>query len=221
MKRSCWKACGVVLIVVMTAGMLRSEPLEAHPDTSGEGWVKLYNGKDLTGWRTEGNWVPQPDGVLAIKPRKGERGWKRYKDYLWTEKKYKDFVIDLEYKLPKNGNSGLHFRIKDKDPVKGGIEIQIKDSHGKPDKKMTAHDNGGIIKTSAPKKNASKPAGEWNRLTVSVKGYHLQAVLNGVRIQDVQLDKGPVKDRPLEGYIALQDHGLPLWFRNIKIKELK
>ncbi|MEC8928118.1 MAG: DUF1080 domain-containing protein, partial [Verrucomicrobiota bacterium] len=73
-----------------------------------KGWVTLYNGKDLTGWQTTGNWLPQKDGSLLIKPRPGERGWQRYSAYLWSEKKYKDFVLHVEYKYPPKGNSGIH-----------------------------------------------------------------------------------------------------------------
>ena len=55
-------------------------------------WIILYNGRDLTGWQTTGNWIPQKDGSLLIQPRLGEKGWQRYGAYLWSSKKYKDFV---------------------------------------------------------------------------------------------------------------------------------
>jgi len=190
-----------------------------------DGFVPLFNGKDLTGWKTEGNWMVE-DGLLVIKPVKGKGGWQRYKDYLYTEKTYKNYVLSLEYKLPKRGNSGLHFRIadpeewKDIDPVAKGIECQILDSHGKPDDKMTHHDCGGIIRTTPPKKNMAKPAGEWNKMVLTCDGQSIKVELNGELIIDIQQDEGAMKDRPLNGYIALQDHGQMAWFRDIKIKEL-
>ena len=187
----------------------------------GNHWVTLYNGKDLTGWQTTGNWLPQKDGSLLIKPRKGEKGWQRYSAYLWSKKKYKDFVLHVEYKYPPKGNSGVHFRVGDlKNPVNTGIEAQVLDSYGK--KKMGHHDHGGIIRTVGASKNMSKKAGEWNTMILTCKGYHLKVQLNGEQIVDIHLDKTPMKDRPLEGYIGLQDHGEPnnLHFRNIKIKEL-
>jgi len=187
----------------------------------GRDWVTLYNGKDLTGWQTTGNWLPQKDGSLLIKPRKGEKGWQRYSAYLWSKKKYKDFVLHVEYKYPPKGNSGVHFRVGDlKNPVNTGIEAQVLDSYGK--KKMGHHDHGGIIRTVGASKNMSKKAGEWNTMILTCKGHHLKVQLNGEQIVDIHLDKTPMKDRPLEGHIGLQDHGEPnnLHFRNIKIKEL-
>ena len=186
-----------------------------------KGWVTLYNGKDLTGWQTTGNWLPQKDGSLLITPRSGERGWQRYSAYLWSKKKYKDFVLHVEYKYPPKGNSGIHFRVGDlKNPVNTGIEAQVLDSYGK--KKMGHHDHGGIIRTVGASKNMSKKAGEWNTMILTCKGHHLKVQLNGEQIVDIHLDKTPMKDRPLEGHIGLQDHGEPnnLHFRNIKIKEL-
>ena len=113
----------------------------------------------------------------------------------------------------------MYFRCADKvDPTKSGIEVQILDSHAK--EKLGHHDGGGVIRTSGPSKNMNKPAGEWNTLVVRCKGSHLVVHLNGEQIQDLKLDEGAMKDRPLEGWIGLQDHGLPLWFRHIKIKEL-
>jgi hypothetical protein len=186
------------------------------------GYVTLYNGKDLTGWQTTGNWIPQEDGVLLIKPRPGEKGWQRYSAYLWSEKKYKDFVLDVEYSYPPGGNSGVFFRVGDlKEPVANGIEAQVLDNSGKKGK-MTAHDHGGIIRTAAPAKNMSKKPGEWNRMIVTCQGPHLQVTLNGEQIIDVQLDTSPMKHCPPEGYIGLQDHGEPnnIRFRNIRVKEL-
>ena len=52
-----------------------------------DSFVSLYNGNDLTGWVTSGNWIVEKDGVLLIQPRDGEKGWQRYGDYLWSEKK--------------------------------------------------------------------------------------------------------------------------------------
>ena len=63
--------------------LLALTPLLSAKD---KGWVTLYNGKDLTGWQTTGNWLPQKDGSLLIQPRKGERGWQRYSAYLWSER---------------------------------------------------------------------------------------------------------------------------------------
>jgi len=185
-------------------------------------WTKLYNGRDLAGWQTTGNWIPQKDGSLLIQPRPGEKGWQRYGAYLWSRKKYKDFVLHVEYKYPPGGNSGLFFRVGDlKNPVQNGIEAQILDSTKKKGR-MGPHDHGGIIRTVGASKNMSRKPGEWNRMIVTCKGYHLQVELNGEKIVDIQLDKTPMKDRPLEGYIGLQDHGEPnnLYFRNIKIKRL-
>ena len=182
----------------------------------------LYNGKDLTGWKTTGNWLPQKDGSVLIQPRAGEKGWERYDAYLWSEKKYKNFVLDVEYSYPPGGNSGVYFRVGDRsDPVKTGIEAQILDSSGKKGT-IGPHDHGGIIGTAGASKNMSRPPHEWNRMVLTCIGSHLQVDLNGEQIIDTRLDQGAMKDRPLEGYIGFQDHGEPnnLLFRNIRIREL-
>ena len=182
----------------------------------------LYNGRDLDGWKTTGNWLPQDDGSLLIQPRDGEKGWQRYDAYLWSKKKYKDFVLDVEYAYPPGGNSGVYFRVRDRnDPVKQGIEAQVLDSSEK-DEPLGPHDHGGIVGAAAPSANMSRPPGEWNRMVVTCIGSSLQVELNGKEIIDVRLDQGPMQTRPLEGYVGFQDHGEPndLKFRNIRIREL-
>ncbi len=180
----------------------------------------LFNGKDLTGWNTTGNWVVEKDNTITLKPRPGERGWQRYKDYLTTDRKYGNFVLDLEFKFNATGNSGVFMRVGDlKDHVKSGFEVQILDTHGK--KNFGAHDCGGVIGTSSPSKMVVKPAGEWNRYTITLKGNHLQVVLNGEPIQDLDLSQTKLKDRPAKGYISFQDEAKRIWYRNVRIKELK
>lgn len=183
----------------------------------------LYNGKNLDGWKTTGNWLPQDDGSLLIQPRDGEQGWQRYDAYLWSQKKYRNFVWELEYMYPPGGNSGVFFRVGDLvDPVESGIEVQILDSTNKQGP-LGHHDHGGVIRTVGASQNMSRPPNTWNRMVVTCVDSGLQVELNGQQIIDTDLSQGPMKDRPLEGYIGLQDHGQPnnLKFRNLRIRELE
>ena len=184
-----------------------------------DGFVKMFNGKDLSGWTTNGNWVVEENNVITLKPRPGEHGWKRFDDYLRTEKKYADFKLDLEFKFNPKGNSGVFMRVGDiEDHVNSGFELQILDTHGK--ENVGHHDCGGIIKTRGPSKNMVKPAGEWNRYQITLEGNHLHVVLNGEPIIDLMLNETDLKDRPAKGYISFQDEGKPIWYRNVRIKEL-
>ena len=206
----------LVILLLMPLGLAA-----AHQDKSG--WIDLLESKDLkTHWFTTGNWILK-DGVVALEPRPGEKGWQRYDAYLWAKKQFKDFECEFEYKTAKAGNSGFYFHVGDlKEPVKKGIEVQLYASASKPkDAKLTDHDSGGIIPGVPPTKNAAKPAGEWNKMLVTVKDSKVTVELNGVVVNDVPLKNiKNIKDVPSTGYIGFQDHGLPLWLRNIKVKEL-
>lgn len=205
-----------VLCVVFAVGMVQiSTAAEAE-----DGFVPLFDGKTLDGWKTTGNWIVEEDGSVSLHPRPGERGWQRYDAYLTTARKYKDFILDLEFKIGKGGNSGVFLRVGDPmSQVKTGFEVQILDTHHKPN--PGNHDCGGVIGTAAPSKNMAKPAGEWNRYVITLKGSQLKVELNGEQIHDLDLAKSAVKDRPLEGYIGFQDEAKRVWYRNVRIKELK
>ena len=184
------------------------------------GFKPMFNGKDLTGWNTSGNWVVEKCNTITLKPRPGEKGWNRYGDYLTTERKYGNFVLDLEFKFNAMGNSGVFLRIGDlKNHVKSGFEVQILDTHGK--KNFGPHDCGGVIGTSAPSKMVVNPAGEWNFYLITVKDNRLQVVLNGEQIQDLDLSQTNLKNRPATGHISFQDEAKRIWYRNVRIKELK
>ena len=100
-----------------------------------------------------------------------------------------------------------------------GIEVQISDSHGT--SKLTDHTSGGVIPKGPAKAEASKPAGEWNHFSITVKNDKLTVVLNGETVNEVDLTQGHLALRPKTGHLGFQDHGLPLWLKEIKIRELK
>lgn len=218
MKRS------AILLSVLCAAVLpclaEDDALRRHPSAGAEGFETIYDGKDLSKVKTEGNWQIQPDGVLRLVPREGEKGWDRYHHYLWLPGEYGDFTVDFEFQYTEGGNSGLYFRCADDiDPTASGFEVQILDSYGV-EKELGHHDMGGIIRTKGASKNLSKPAGEWNRMTVSMAGDRLVVVLNGECIQDFDLREAKPADKelPASGKIAIQDHGQPFAVRNIRVK---
>ena len=198
-----------------------SEPAVAaeHPAADAPGFRPLFNGRDLAGWRTRGNWVYDTDGTVTLRPRPGETGWKRFDAYLFTERKYRDFVLDLEFKFEPTGNSGVFFCVADPlNPVDRGIELQILDTHGL--ERPGHHDCGGIIRAMGPARNMVKPAGEWNRYTLTLRERRLEVVFNGQRTIVLKLDESPMRDRPAEGHIGFQDEAKRVWYRGVRLREL-
>lgn len=194
----------------------------ATSTTFAEEWTKI----DLSTCETEGNWMPQEDGSIYLKPRKGEKGWTRYASYLWLEGEYSDFVCEFEYKHTKGGNSGFYFRVPDTSkPTTVGVEVQILDCYGK--KELGYHDLGGIIKfedkkNGDPLLNAAKPAEEWNKIKTTLKGSVVTVEINGKVVQDkVDLKKNKLAGGLVpKGRLGIQDHGLEFWVRNIRVKSL-
>lgn len=191
-----------------------------------DGWIHQFNGKDLTGWLCPPDSWAVKDGILT---RKGG-------DTIWSQQQYEDFILDLEYKLAPNTNSGVFIRCSSiEDWLNTAIEIQVLDSYGK--ETPGKHDAGAIYDIKAPRVNAVRPPGEWNHLQVTARGSRLQVELNGIDVIDIDLDdwteagqnpdgtpnkfKFAYKDLPRRGHIGLQDHGDPVWYRNVRIKPLE
>ncbi len=203
-----------LVATVLPAAMMCSITSHAA-DTDSDGYVALFNGKDLTGWETTGNWVVEEDGILALKPKPGKRGIFSYKLFLWTKRSFRDFVLDLEFKLAKGGDSSVFLRSRS---LVSFIEVEVTDSYGKKEP-LTMDDCGGVQKVTPPSKNMAKPAGEWNRMIITCEGSLLQVELNGERVVDLDYEKLE-RNAPSSGPIGLQDWGHPVWFRNIRIKKL-
>ena len=175
----------------------------------------LFNGRDLSGWVVmhEGEWAVE-DGILI-----GRNGtnWttnpERSGSWLRTEKPYADFELELEYAINAKGNSGILFRSAlEKNPSFTGYEMQILDDAGREPKKSTT---GALYDVAAASRNMSKPAGEWNQVTITCAGKRIQVKLNGVEVVDYS------GERSVRGYIGLQNHdtNAVVKFRNIRLTE--
>ena len=199
------------------------------------GFSPLFNGRNLDGWITgsDNAWVVE-EGVIGLK--REFDGREHNSDYLWTEEKYADFVLELEFKVPERANSGVFLRTSDlKDPVYTGLEVQVSNSHGQTN--LTRGGTAGAIYDCvAPSKNAVKKPGQWNRYRITCRKNMVRVELNGQRVVDMDLDRWteprknpdgspnkfsrPIKDFARSGHIGLQDHGRPVWYRKIRIKRL-
>ena len=203
-----------------------------------DGWRILFDGKTTKGWHsygkaTVGDAWKVGDGTIYVDPSNKEGG-----DIL-TDDVYENFDLKLEWKISKNGNSGIMINVKE-DPAKygetyeTGPEIQVLDNEGHPDGKITKHRAGDLYDLIKSSSEPVKPVGEWNAVEIISDKGKLQIFLNGTNVVTTtmwddnwrQLIAGSkFKSMPdfgtfKSGKIALQDHGNAVWFRNIKIKVL-
>ena len=182
-------------------------------------WISLFNGKDLTGWKNNGEekWIVEQGTILC------ESAANKY-GYLTTEKIYHDFRLRLKFKGEAAGNSGVffHAHITGIDPQHGpdieGMQAEVDPSVGKHTGGL--YESGGrgwVAMPTAEGEQALKP-GEWNDLEVSVKGNHIVTQLNGVKIVDFT-DAAP---KFTDGVIGLQIHtggGVKMRWKDIFIRE--
>ncbi len=200
-----------------------------QPDS--QGFVSLFNGKDLAGWQPAVNWTVE-NGAITLKNRTDRQ--EHNDNYLWADRKYGDFVLELEFKVAPGTNSGIFLHTSNpKDPVQNGIEIQVASSA--PGRPLGKGSIGGIYDLVAPVANPLKPD-DWNQYTITCQGARISVVLNGQKVSEADLDQWtdarknpdgtpnkfdvPLKTFAHTGYLGLQDHGTPVWYRNIRIKPL-
>lgn len=202
------------------------------------GWQLLFDGKTTTGWHGY-NMKVFPD-CWKIEDESftmNSTGGHEDQDII-TNRKYRDFVLSLEYKLTKGANSGVIFQIAEdtiyKFPYETGPEFQVIDHENWPDKLEDWQTNGANYAMYPPMAKPYKPVGEWNQLLLFVKGNDVTQILNGVVV--VKYVKNSDEWTKLrnsgkwsafpdwgkfdEGYISLQNHGTKVWYRNIKLKEI-
>jgi len=179
-----------------------------------DGWISLFDGKSLDGWWF---WGPNKKGFAV---EDGTIVWKMAGGVaLYSHDRYDNFILRLEWKIEEGGNSGIFLRApRVGRQSKIGMEFQLQGDLGQP---VEQHTTGAIYDVVAPRINASKPAGEWNTVEITLNGSMMKAVLNGEVVQDIDLDTNDeLRVRIRRGFIGLQDHGCPVAFRNIRIKRL-
>lgn len=232
MKKIILSGLGLLTFVFFSSSLTAQSPALTHPNTSDSGWVDLF----------------KPDLSNAIFPKKvwslKDGIFTATKDEaLWSEKMYDNFIVDLEFKTVKGSNSGVFVHGSDlQNATENSVEIQITDDFDKewatspPDWQCAAifgHQPASIH-------NVKKP-GEWNHYTITCIGRKIWVVLNNelVNVCDLSLftsgNKNPDgTDIPewlskpyatieLRGHVGFQGKhaGKPIYFRNIKIKELQ
>jgi hypothetical protein len=209
------------------------------------GWVLLFNGKNFSGWRQcngtamPKNWIIEDNAMKVFtgegkKPGQGAGG-----DILFGDKKFSNFELSVDWKASKMANSGIFFNVRevpDQPIYYASPEIQVLDNVDATDNKIASHLAGSLYDMIAADPATVHPAGEWNTIVVNVNNGKVTHTQNGVKVLEYELwtpewdtlvVHSKFKDFPgftegisKEGYIGLQDHGYPVWFRNIKIREL-
>ena len=181
------------------------------------GFVALFNGQNLEGWKHGGNWRVE-DGVVT---REGKGGSLIYD----TQPMPDDFELRFQWKVAKGSNSGVYYR-----PTQ--YEYQILDNAVHADGKNPRTSAASLYFCMAPSHDATRPVGEWNEGRVVCKGTVIQHWLNGKKVIDfdyadpkwafnVDMLNQRGGDLTARGAkLFLQDHGDPVWYRGIKLRTL-
>ncbi|MEX2045135.1 MAG: DUF1080 domain-containing protein, partial [Opitutus sp.] len=196
-----------------------------------DGFRRIFNGRDLTGWSGAVDSVEVQDGAMAWLAGKG--------GVVYSDTELGDFQARLLFKLPPGGNNGLAIRYPGKGNAAydGMTELQILDENYNavkglpPEKHIDARQyHGSVYGMVAAARGYQHPMGEWNFQEVTVRGSRITVELNGTVILDtdvsaVDMDTvmggrpHPGRDR-MKGYFGFAGHNDPVEFRNIAIKPL-
>ena len=217
------------VILLQSCSEKISVPPEAHPNVSQ--WQDLFAADLSNATFPEGVWTFE-DGVLTASEDQ----------VIWSKKDYDNFIIDLEFKTEDGTNSGVIVYCNNmQNWIPNSVEIQIADDFAeKWAKSPKTWHCGAIFGHLAPSKSMVRKPGEWNRFTITCKDKMVYVMLNGWMVTEMNMDlwtsatKNPdgsnipswlstlVAELPTHGHIGLQGKhaGAPIFFRNMKIKEL-
>lgn len=194
------------------------------------GWVLLFDGNDpgksLRGYKRSDmpkEWVAE-DGALVLRGKGGD---------IVTKSEYADFEYQVDWKIAPGGNSGIMWHVSEEFnyPWETGPEMQVLDDTLHADGKSQLTSAGACYALYAAPRGVVKPVGEWNTANLRVVGTKVTCTLNGVKTADFDMSSQDWKDRlaaskfasmksfatKSKGYIALQDHGDVVMYRNMKV----
>ena len=197
------------------------------------GWRLLSDGT-LDAWRgyrrpdVPAGWSVT-DGAIAFTPGV-ESG------SIITRDQFADFELAFEWRVEERGNSGVFYKVTEAEraPYGTGPEYQVLDNAGHPDGQQPETSAGANYALQAPVGDVTRPVGDWNQARIVVRGPRVEHWMNGVKIVEYELwtdewralvaktkfAEWPSYGMAGEGHVGLQDHGDPVWYRNVKIREL-
>lgn len=198
------------------------------------GWTLLFDGKSVAGWHlyqkpgvTTG-WDAK-DGMLVKTATTGD---------LMSDRLFGSFELTLEWKIESKGNSGIFFWATEGTEVvyMNAPEIQVLDNIGHRDGLSPLTSAGALYGLYPSPPDLVKPLGEWNQVRVVARGAVVETWFNGKKITDkadfdspafkaavakTKFAQWPTYGLARKGSIGLQEHGNMIWYRNIKIREIK
>ena len=201
-----------------------------------DGWELLFDGETISHWRgfkqdsIPAGWTID-NGAIHF------TGEQQAGDLI-TQDEYDSFELELEWKISEGGNSGIMFHVTEDNErtYHSGPEMQVLDDAAHPDAQNGQDRLAGSNYALHPPSNteAVKPAGEWNKIRLVVDGQQVEHWMNGEKVVEYELGSDewnelvaaskfgemPNYGTAGSGHIALQDHSDPVWYRNIKIKQL-
>ncbi|KLU01317.1 secreted glycosyl hydrolase [Rhodopirellula islandica] len=218
-----WMASVLACSLLNAAGnpVAAAPPLEAGGQAKQaddrQGFVELFDGKTFDGWEHSGNWRIENRAFF----RAAGGGPLTYKHQSVPE----DFELRFDWKVSKACNSGVYYR-------PGQVEYQVLDNVDSPYGENPRQSAASLFFCMAPSKDATRPVGEWNRGRVVCQGTVIQHWLNGQKVLDfdytdpkwaemvelLAIRGGDLTGRG--GELWLQDHGQPVWYRNLRWREI-
>lgn len=213
-------------------GFLTCDNQYGSKNTQINDWKYLFNGKDTSGWHNYLSGKPIEwevnNGILCTPGGKGD---------IVTDKDYENFILEVDWKIEKGGNSGIFYHIledgKYKSMYETGPEFQIIDEENYPGELLEKQKTGSSSDVLAPDFLNSNRVGKWNHTKIKVLNGNVEHWLNGKKILEFSMDskrwKDKVKDSKFansdyakvrKGKIGLQDHGTKVCFKLVRIKEL-
>jgi hypothetical protein len=238
------------LLLTATIPALTQAPNTLTKKEKAQGWHLLWDGKTTAGWRSErdgpfpsSGWVIK-DGLLTTTDLGGKEGGDA--GDIVTTRKFANYELSVDFRTTTGANSGILYLV-DLDLKKGpgspvGYEYQILDDAVHPDAKRGKDGNRTVASLydlipaagTADHTKPIHPVGEWNTARILVSGTHVEHWLNGVKVLEYDRDSSQFRELIADSkfkvypnfadmhdtYIDLQDHGFPVSFRNIKIREL-